>query len=275
MRQLSKIHKFDATNASMIYAVCCVPVSPVRMEPDHKSEMSTQQLFGECCIVREKRGVWINICTCFDEEEGWCLESQVTEIPLSLFNRESELLCGDWCNNILIADTEMRIPFGCSLTGMVERSIEWCHKRFQFDGNAFRPTQLSRSEATFRNLAFRYLHTPYLWGGKSVFGVDCSGFVQSVYKSVGIRLRRNASQQAQQGEVVNFLLEAKCGDLAFFDNEEGRIIHVGLLLNDHEVIHAAGTVRVDKIDNEGILHAETFQRTHHLRIIKRMVSSYV
>jgi cell wall-associated NlpC family hydrolase len=108
-----------------------------------------------------------------------------------------------------------------------------------------------------------------LWGGRSVFGIDCSGLTQAVYKFLNIQLLRDANQQATQGELVNFLQEARCGDLAFFDNEEGQIIHVGILLNNQEILHTSGKVRIDKIDNAGIINAETGERTQNLRIIKR------
>jgi len=120
-----------------------------------------------------------------------------------------------------------------------------------------------------RTQALRYLDVPYLWGGRSAGGIDCSGFSQAVYGLLGIGLPRDAYQQAELGDVVGFLQEAICGDLAFFDNEEGRITHVGLMLNDHEIIHASGKVRIDNIDHQGIIHSETGVRTHRLRIIKR------
>jgi cell wall-associated NlpC family hydrolase len=115
------------------------------------------------------------------------------------------------------------------------------------------------------------LNSTYLWGGRSVFGIDCSGFTQSVFKFLNVHLLRDAQQQATQGELVAFLQQAHCGDLAFFDDGEGHIIHVGILLNAHEIIHAAGKVRIDKIDNQGIIEADTGQRTQRLRIIKRYV----
>lgn len=120
-----------------------------------------------------------------------------------------------------------------------------------------------------RAAALRYLETPYLWGGRTRCGIDCSGFSQAVYQSMGIALPRDAWQQAEQGEVVGFLQEAVCGDLAFFDNEEGRITHVGVMLNAAEVIHASGKVRIDPIDNQGIINGDTGVRTHRLRVIKR------
>lgn len=124
-------------------------------------------------------------------------------------------------------------------------------------------------ETSIRALAMEYKDVPYLWGGKSRSGIDCSGFCQQVFKQFGIKLPRDAYQQAEMGEVVGFLLEAQTGDLAFFDNEEGRITHVGIMLGPEEIIHASGKVRIDKIDNQGIINSDTGQRTHKLRIIKR------
>lgn len=125
------------------------------------------------------------------------------------------------------------------------------------------------TETNIGSVAKGYLDVPYLWGGKSKCGIDCSGFSQQVFKEFGIQLPRDSHQQAELGEVVGFLLEAQTGDLAFFDNEEGRITHVGIMLSHDEIIHASGKVRIDKIDHQGIINAETGLRTHKLRIIKR------
>lgn len=120
-----------------------------------------------------------------------------------------------------------------------------------------------------REVASKYLDVPYLWGGRSSCGIDCSGFSQQVFRRFGIKLPRDAYQQAELGEVVGFLQEAVCGDLAFFDNEEGRITHVGIMLGNDQIIHASGKVRIDRIDHLGIVQSETGLRTHKLRIIKR------
>jgi cell wall-associated NlpC family hydrolase len=115
-----------------------------------------------------------------------------------------------------------------------------------------------------------YENVPYLWGGKSSFGIDCSGFVQQVFKLFGKHLLRDTYQQATQGESIGFLQEVQCGDLAFFDNAEGRIVHVGILLNSETIIHASGNVRVDTMDSYGIINRNTGMRTHQLRVIKRV-----
>jgi cell wall-associated NlpC family hydrolase len=129
--------------------------------------------------------------------------------------------------------------------------------------NAFTP-------AALEIVAKQFLGTAYLWGGRTVFGIDCSGFVQMVFKLFNYKLPRDAYQQAEMGEAIGFLAEAKPGDLAFFDNEQGKITHVGILLSPHQIIHASAVVRMDPIDQAGIVSSSTGLRTHQLRTIRRI-----
>ena len=110
-----------------------------------------------------------------------------------------------------------------------------------------------------------------MWGGRSFFGIDCSGFTQIAFKLNGFKLPRDASQQALIGTPLSFVEEAQAGDLAFFDNEEGKIIHVGIILEDAKIIHASGKVRVDKLDHYGIFNVDSKRYSHHLRVIKRVL----
>ncbi len=142
-----------------------------------------------------------------------------------------------------------------------------------FSGALLRAGEWPFSAQHIIELAGRFLNTSYLWGGKSSFGIDCSGFTQTIYRLLNISLPRDAWQQAEKGETIGFLQEARTGDLAFFDDEEGRIIHTGILLNDHEIVHAAGNVHIDPIDHAGIPDVRTGERTHRLRIIKRIMNN--
>ena len=119
--------------------------------------------------------------------------------------------------------------------------------------------------------AFLYLNAPYLWGGKTPFGIDCSGFTQMVYKLNGYKLLRDVSQQATQGEALSFIEESQPGDLAFFDNSEGEIVHVGIIMKDNYIIHAYGKVRIDRLDQSGIYNTEARKHTHKLRVIKKII----
>lgn len=250
----------------MGYAVCCVPVAPVKIEPDHRSEMVNQLLFGECCIitVAEKDG-WIKIINQFDAYTGWCRQSHVEEIDELQYDAAATKLTADWVNEIDYNGSVMYLPFGSSLTANSHNN------GVHYAGNVWDMASAKHNADTIKQVAFKFLNTAYLWGGKSVFGIDCSGFTQSVYKFLNIALLRDAQQQATQGELVGFLQEAVCGDLAFFDDEDGHIIHVGILLSETEIIHAAGKVKIDKIDNAGIIDADTGVRSQRLRIIKRYV----
>jgi len=127
-------------------------------------------------------------------------------------------------------------------------------------------------KSTLVDTALLYLNTPYLWGGKTPFGIDCSGFTQMVYKLNGFKILRDASQQASQGEALSFIEESTPGDLAFFDNSEGVITHVGIIMEDHHIIHAHGKVRIDLLDHSGIYNVDTQTHSHKLRVIKKIVS---
>ena len=256
----------------MSYAVCCVPVAPIRVEPDHRTEMVSQLLFGECCIITivEKNG-WVKIVNKADAYTGWCRQSHFQEIDDSQYYTEENNFTADWVNEVDYNGHIMQVPLGSLLTAMKNGHVNWRKNTVYYKGHVWDTAKAKPDAKTIKQIAFKFLNSTYLWGGKSVFGIDCSGFTQSVYKFVNMPLLRDAQQQATQGELIGFLQQAHCGDLAFFDDEEGRIIHVGMLLNDHEIIHAAGKVRIDKIDTEGIINSETGLRTQKLRIIKRYV----
>lgn len=253
----------------MLYAVCCVPVASVRREPSQDSALTSQLLFGEKCKVLLTEKEWLLIQCEYDGYEGWCMANQLTEIIVDDFLYARQDLAFDWVNEVKYNGMLMRVPFGSSLTGMINGKAEWKKNTILFSGKVWELPKAKLTAKSVRGIAFRYLNTSYLWGGRSVFGVDCSGFTQMVYKFFNVKLPRDAADQAENGESVGFLQEARLGDLAFFDDADGKIIHVGLLLSDYEIIHASGKVRIDKIDAQGILNVDTAQRTHKLRIIKR------
>lgn len=253
----------------MSHSICCVPVASVRCDPDHRAEMVSQLLFGEPAIITFKDKGWCKIVIKADAYTGWCLSNQLQEVAEEIFNLPASVMAAGWINEIEFNGQRMMIPYGSSLTGLNEGRAVWRHSVIKFNGLALDLHKIGTRPDTIRKIAFTFLNTPYLWGGRSVFGTDCSGFTQLVYKFLDIPLQRDAHMQAMQGELVGFIQQAHCGDLAFFDDDEGRIIHVGLLLNDQEIIHAAGKVRIDKIDNQGIINTETGERTSRLRVIKR------
>ncbi|MES2005740.1 MAG: C40 family peptidase [Bacteroidota bacterium] len=253
----------------MSFVICMVPVAPLRKEDAHRSEMVSQILFGELAEVLEERKLFTRIRCLYDGYEGWCQTSQLIAIGPALVDSNSTRICSDWENLVELNGQPMHLSMGTALGLFHDNTARINEYTLAYLGNAWDVSQSVFEDASIRKMAMQYLNTPYLWGGRSVFGIDCSGFVQQVFRFFGKKLPRDAYQQAGEGEVVGFLQEVKCGDLAFFDNEEGKITHVGLLFSPDMIIHSSGKVRIDKIDNMGIINSDTGERTHTLRIIKR------
>lgn len=245
--------------------ICSVPVAPLRKEATHRSEMVSQLLFGECVQLIESSGDFVLVKNEYDAYTGWCQRSQLTELTEAFSFATPEMLTADYINTGSLRNVAIHLPMGVPISnwkGITDPLLEYA-------GSAHLAGSVPFTETAIIQMAAAYLNVPYLWGGKSVFGIDCSGFSQQVFRYFGKKLPRDSGDQAKQGEDVGFLEETRAGDLAFFDNAEGTITHVGLLLNNHEIIHASGKVRIDTIDQWGIINRETKQRTHTLRIIKR------
>ena len=249
----------------MQYGICNLSIVPLRLEPSDKSELVSQLLYGDFFKVLEYRKSWSKIRLAFDKYEGWIDNKQYIEISEGNYNsldKSPQKLSLDLVEFILDSDQQLHsILLGSCLQGL---SL----LKHSFDGNIF---EGESNKSNLVKTAFLYLNTPYLWGGKTPFGIDCSGFTQMVYKLNGYKLLRDASQQATQGEALSFIEESAPGDLAFFDNNEGQIIHVGIIMKDNYIIHAHGKVRVDRLDHSGIYNAEKRIHTHKLRVIKKIV----
>ena len=262
---MGKIHNLLQI-LTMPYVVAVTAVCPMRGNASHASEMVSQLLFGEVGEVLEDTADFTRIKCLYDGYEGWCAKTQLdTVYDITPF--EATGFIDGWQAQALLNDTPVHVAVGTPVFADTSTN----KYAIAFTAAAMAKAQHANPRQQLTHIAYQYLNTPYLWGGKSNFGIDCSGFTQQVFKHLGIRLLRDAYQQATQGEVVVFLQGAQCGDLAFFDNPEGRITHVGILLNAETIIHASGYVRVDRIDNEGIVHSVTGKRTHKLRIIKRQL----
>lgn len=257
-----------------IYHLCRVAVAPLRKEPSDRSEIVSQLLFGDRIKLLEKTEKWCRVITQHDDYEGWMDYKQLKLISEIAFLDEAAYmhLTPVQLDNTLIASngTKYYLTPGSTLPNYKEGFCSVGDERFEVTSTPFVPNRSHFKENIEKTAKF-FENTSYLWGGRTFFGIDCSGFVQTVYNLNGIQLRRDASQQAEQGKVVDFLASATLGDLAFFDNEEGKITHVGLMLNNHEIIHSAGKVHIDPIDNQGIYSVELGRYTHKLRIIKRYI----
>lgn len=249
----------------MPYGIANLSIVPLRIEPFDTSELISQVLYGDIFRVVEKRKKWSKIRLEFDRCEGWIDNNQYLEISETDYNLLMD--CPQKLSADLIEfvqdnqDQLLTISLGSSLEGL-------SFLRHSFDGNSIEGIQ---PKSNLIESAFLYRNAPYLWGGKTPFGIDASGFTQMVYKLNGYKLRRAVEHQAKQGEALSFIEESEAGDLAFFDNNEGQIVHVGIMMPDNFIIHSYGKVRIDRLDHSGIYNIDMKMHTHKLRVIKKII----
>lgn len=244
---------------------CKVALSPVRKENRDSAEMVSQLLFGELFEVQEVQDNWTQIQTYFDHYNGWIdtkhlvylseKEAQRWLDGLSMSTAQVANLQTPWGPQALLRASY--IPFGSTSDFSIGKD------KFQLLSN---PLESFKSREDF---ALAYLNTPYLWGGKGPFGIDCSGFMQSVFRFSDIQLPRDAYQQEELGLNIDFE-DRQPGDMAFFANASGKVTHVGLLLSDLRIIHASGWVRIDSLLATGIWNEDLQKETHRLHSIKRI-----
>jgi hypothetical protein len=256
----------------MEYGICILNIIPLRKEASDTSEMVSQLLFGDHFKVLESKMLWLYIQMAFDGYQGWIDKKQIQlvseEYYLSL-EKEVPVYQYELLNSVTLNDKSLLpISFGARLPFYKINTLNLNGLNLNIETET---TSGVLPKSKLVETAFHYLNAPYLWGGKSPFGIDCSGFTQMVYRLNGYKLYRDASQQAKQGEVLSFIEESEPGDLAFFDNSDGFITHVGIILANNYIIHASGKVRLDRLDQTGIYNEETNRHTHSLRVIKKIL----
>jgi hypothetical protein len=257
------------------HGVCRLSVVPVRMEANDKGEQVTQLLFGDHYIVTEQTGdrKWLRIIINYDQYEGWIDSKQHHAIAPEYYeylNRAEFKITTDVTASILYNKSQQLILIG-SMIPISSFELFKMEEQFAFNGEAKNVGQ-KREFEFLKNIAFKYLNAPYAWGGKSPFGIDCSAFTQMVFKICGYKLFRDSGQQSSQGKAVSNIDERQAGDLAFFKNDSGRVNHVGILLEGDRIIHASGRVRIDHLNEEGILNLDTKIYSHQLSHIRRILT---
>lgn len=262
---------------SLAYASCNVPVMPLRAEPSHKAEQTSQILYGEKLEIMEiDKNDWAHVHNRWDGYEGWCKQSQLKTLTKKEFRKEAKYLSGTNGGKIALPGGDMWLPLGCELSGLKGGKLAAGNESGKFKGKKLKVKGRIPDCESVKKAALQYMNAPYQWGGKSIMGIDCSGLTQMAFRMCNHMLPRDASEQANMGQLVDFLQNSRCGDLAFFDNKDGKIVHVGILFDNQTIIHAtdtAGRVVVDMIDQAGIISSALKMRTHNLRFVKRIIGA--
>lgn len=257
----------------MSSVICSLSIVPVRGEPSDRAEMVTQWLFGETATVLERTEKWSRLRFDHDGYEGWVDNKQMVACLTPNYDPDLRVIGP---NSIVdLGDRQVVLPYGAVLPFYHDGTILWQDQRIPVQAVTNHRPDLERAD-----LIEFYLHpflgAPYLWGGRTPWGVDCSGLTQMLFILMGIYLPRDAGQQVTEGDIVELLDLCEPGDLAFFENEEGRIIHVGIILTRNEegdlrIAHSSGRVRIDRLDQQGIFDAEAGRYSHKLRMVRRVL----
>jgi hypothetical protein len=269
------------------YGICHLNLIPLRTTPSAKSELCTQLVFGDTYHVVDTSDnqKWYKIHNHYDDYEGWMEAGQyypLSESQLQNLQQNNQTVSTDLVAWVKNGEQRFPIVLGSSLPFFADNQVKIGEQIFDYQGLVKKNSQKPDREFLFKT-ALQFLKTPYLWGGKSAFGTDCSGFTQQVFKAGGIKIKRDAYQQAEQGTTKK-LNESKTGDLAFFANSSGRVIHVGIVIEAEKypdlaqkhqlksgerfIIHALDCVRIDKLDSQGIHNLDRNYYSHQLKMIK-------
>jgi cell wall-associated NlpC family hydrolase len=243
------------------YGFCALARIPMRKEPSSESEMVTEILFGEGLLVFEKQGEWYKV-ECFQPYEGWVNIKQITFIneqeSLRLMN--PTFFCADDCTLVSLTEPPLRILKGSPLP-----SFEKASHTSTINGKIWtvkgKVVEQKKDLVTLLQYAEGYLNAPYFWGGRSPYGIDCSGLMQILFRFVGIKLPRNVDWQVTKGVDV-VCQEPQVGDLAFFKNKKGDLVHVGLVYAPGKVLHASGYVKISTLDQQGIINDDGVGYSH-------------
>lgn len=257
------------------FGIAHLSLVPMRSEASDKSEMVNQLLFGETFSILERDRQWVHIQASFDQYKGWIDEKQFLSLSSNEYETLREMLpvyALETLQHVLHISEYFPLLLGSSLPNFNGRKAQMKNRSYTYLGETTFKIRNAQADVTqVIGYAFKYLHAPYLWGGRSPFGIDCSGLTQMAFKLGNIALPRDAYQQAERGALIEDFAQIQAGDLAFFSNDSGKVIHVGIVLNNNNILHASGKVRVDKLHESGIFNVDSKKYSHKLSSIKRCI----
>lgn len=248
------------------HGICNLSVTPLRVSASDESEIESQLLFGDYVTILEKGAPWIKVKNHSDGYEGWMDFKQLVYINVDDFKKGISIKHPVLTQGILPLNGpngDITIMFGSSLPFLDNGKIIIGSEIYNTK------TQIDITKKSTIDYFKMYLNTPYLWGGKSIFGIDCSGIVQNCFKAIGIDLPRDASKQVFEGKDIKWE-DRQIGDLVYFISSNGKVTHVGLLVELDQIIHAHGRVRQDKIDKKGIWNNNLEWYSHLFHSVKRI-----
>jgi len=264
----------QSLNKMFMYGLITLPLAPVRIDADHRSEMISQLLFGEYAAVITQVDNWVQITSSKDNITGWIDKKMLTIISEAALSNMQSMLNYPLHRpyNIIYnirKNQTMLIPGGSIIYDPDGDDFKIGSEKWSLIDPVEKP-ELPCPVHRLLEIANQYMNTPFLLGGKTILGLDCSGFVQVVFGISGYTLPRFVADQVEEGSIVDFITEAVSGDLAFFQDENGQLEHVGILIDNNKIIHVSGSVRIDMVDSQGIINADGGY-THYLRVIKRII----